>query len=71
MESQAQTPKLLDQVRSVLRLHHYSLHTERSYIDWIKRYPLGQLGPLGSGLGPLGSHLNTNTKPSAMPIFNV
>jgi hypothetical protein len=21
-----------------LRLHHYSIHTERSYIDWIKRY---------------------------------
>jgi hypothetical protein len=38
MESQAQAPKLLDQVRNVLRLHHYSIHTERSYIDWIKRY---------------------------------
>src|SRR5258705_432136 len=36
MESQAQTPKLLDQVRNVLRLHHYSIHTERSYIDWIR-----------------------------------
>ena len=35
MESQAQTPKLLDQVRNVLRLHHYSIHTESSYIDWI------------------------------------
>jgi len=21
-----------------MRLHHYSLHTERSYVDWIKRY---------------------------------
>jgi integron integrase len=21
-----------------MRLHHYSIHTERSYIDWIKRY---------------------------------
>jgi integron integrase len=31
-------PKLLDQVRAVLRLNHYSLHTERSYLDWIKRY---------------------------------
>jgi hypothetical protein len=38
MEGQPQTPKLLDQVRNVLRLHHYSIHTERSYIDWIKRY---------------------------------
>jgi len=38
MESQEQPPKLLDQVRSVLRLHHYSIHTERCYIDWIRRY---------------------------------
>ena len=38
MEGQEQAPKLLDQVRNVLRLHHYSIHTERSYIDWIKRY---------------------------------
>ena len=38
MEGQEQAPKLLDQVRNVLRLHHYSIHTERSYVDWIKRY---------------------------------
>jgi Phage integrase, N-terminal SAM-like domain len=37
MEGQPETPILLDQVRNVLRLHH-SIHTERSYIDWIKRY---------------------------------
>jgi len=29
MNSQARTPKVLDQVRQVMRLHHYSLHTER------------------------------------------
>jgi len=33
-----QQPKLLDQVRQVLRLHHYSIHTERAYVDWIVRY---------------------------------
>ena len=38
MEGQEQAPELLDQVRDVLRLHDYSIHTERSYIDWIKRY---------------------------------
>ena len=27
-------PEALDQVRNVLRLHDYSIHTERSYIDW-------------------------------------
>ena len=30
--------KLLEQTRDVLRLKHYSLRTERSYCDWIKRF---------------------------------
>jgi integron integrase len=30
--------KVLDQVREVMRLKHYSLRTERSYCDWIRRY---------------------------------
>jgi len=33
-----QGKKLLDQVRDVLRLKHYSIRTEESYVDWIKRY---------------------------------
>jgi hypothetical protein len=33
MEGEVQSPKLLHQVRNVLRLHHYSIHTERSYLD--------------------------------------
>ncbi len=32
--------KILDEVREVMRLHHYSIHTERSYCDWIRRYIL-------------------------------
>jgi len=28
--------KLLDQVREVMRLKHYSIRTERAYCDWIK-----------------------------------
>jgi integrase len=31
-------PKLLEQVREVLRMKHYSLRTEQAYVDWIKRY---------------------------------
>ena len=38
MEGQQPSPKLLDDARNVLRLYHYSIHTERSYLDWIKRY---------------------------------
>jgi hypothetical protein len=30
--------KLLDEVRELMRLHHYCIHTERAYGDWIKRY---------------------------------
>lgn len=31
-------PKLLDQVRDKLRVKHYSIRTEQTYVDWIKRY---------------------------------
>jgi integron integrase len=30
--------KLLDEVRDVMRLKHYSLRTERTYCDWIERF---------------------------------
>jgi integron integrase len=33
-------PKLLDQVRDVMRLKHYSLRTEQAYVNWIRRYIL-------------------------------
>jgi len=35
-----QPPKLLDQVRTLCRLKHYSIRTEQTYADWIKRYIL-------------------------------
>ncbi len=30
--------RLMDEVHEVMRLKHYSIHTERSYSDWIKRF---------------------------------
>lgn len=33
-------PKLLDQVRQVLRLKHYSFRTQESYVRWIARFIL-------------------------------
>ena len=36
--TRSQQPKLLDDVRQVLRRHHYSIHTERSYVAWIVRF---------------------------------
>jgi integron integrase len=40
LTSQSVKPKvkLLDQVRQTIRRKHYSLRTEATYIDWIKRY---------------------------------
>jgi hypothetical protein len=31
-------PRLLNEVRSVMRRLHYAIHTARSYCDWIARY---------------------------------
>ena len=31
-------PRLLDAVREQIRLRHYSLRTERTYVDWIRRF---------------------------------
>ena len=30
--------KLLEQMRDVMRLKHYSIRTERSYCDWVERF---------------------------------
>ncbi|MCP4422905.1 MAG: integron integrase [Chloroflexi bacterium] len=32
--------KLLDQVRDAIRIKHYSIRTEKAYVDWIKRFIL-------------------------------
>lgn len=34
------SPKLLDRVRAEIRVRHYSLRTEQSYVDWARRYIL-------------------------------
>ena len=36
----AQPPKLLDRVRERIRFKHYSIRTEDSYVQWIKRFIL-------------------------------
>jgi len=33
-------PKLLEEVRGVLRFKHYSIRTEESYVEWIRRFIL-------------------------------
>lgn len=38
--AQTQPPRLLDEVRRVLRTRHYSLRTEHVYLGWIRRFIL-------------------------------
>jgi len=45
--------KLLDQVRDVIRLKHYSIRTEQAYVDWIKRYILFHDKRHPQEMGPL------------------
>ena len=53
------SPKLLDQVRDKLRVKHYSIRTEQSYTDWIKRYILfhGKRHPSEMGAGEIEAFL--------------
>lgn len=37
---EAGKPKLLDQVRQLMRVRHYSLRTEEAYVGWMRRYIL-------------------------------
>jgi hypothetical protein len=47
-QTQQNKSKLLDRVRDVIRLKHYSIRTEQSYTDWIRRFILfhGKRHPL-------------------------
>jgi hypothetical protein len=41
----SRAPRLLEEVRHRIRLKHYSLSAEYSYVDWIKRFiPLHRKG---------------------------
>ena len=40
MPQEPRPKKLLDQMRDVLRTHHYAIRTEKAYVDWAKRFML-------------------------------
>jgi integron integrase len=56
----APKPKLLDQVRSILRVNHYSLRTEESYLHWIRRFILfhGKRHPTDLGEADIDAFLS-------------
>ena len=55
-----QKPRLLDQVRSVLRARHYSRRTESAYLSWIRQYILyhEKRHPLEMGADEVGRFLS-------------
>jgi len=38
IEAPIKPPKLLEQVVAKMRIKHYSIRTEKTHVDWIKRY---------------------------------
>jgi len=38
--SDSDNPRLLDQVRDLIRVRHYSIRTEQAYLQWIRRFVL-------------------------------
>ena len=52
-------PRLLDQVRGVLRRKRYSIRTEQSYVDWIRRFILfhGKRHPSQMGKAEVSAYL--------------
>lgn len=56
----AQQPKLLDQVRAMIRAKHYSLRTEEAYVHWAKRFILfhGKRHPLDMGPAEITAFLS-------------
>lgn len=54
------TPRLLDQVREVIRIRHYSIRTEQAYLQWIRRFVLfhGKRHPRDMGAPELTAFLS-------------
>ena len=54
-------PRLLDQVREIIRIKHYSIRTEQAYVQWIRRYILyhGKRHPKDMGATEVGAFLSS------------
>lgn len=53
-------PRLLDQVRDLIRIKHYSIRTEQAYLQWIKRFIIfhGRQHPRALGAPELATFLS-------------
>ena len=69
-DSSPSKPKLLDQVRDAIRVRHYSIRTEKAYVDWCRRYILfhNKRHPADMGAAEVSAymtHLAVNRKVAA------
>src|SRR5262245_33071501 len=67
-KNETHKPKLLEEVRRIRRLKHYSVRTEKAYLDWIRRYLAHHRmrHPREMGAAEVGaflSHLAADLKP--------
>ncbi|MFP3979753.1 MAG: phage integrase N-terminal SAM-like domain-containing protein [Desulfobacterales bacterium] len=63
-------PKLLDQVRNLIRTKHYSIRTEETYVGWIRKFILfhGKRHPKDMGekeISDFLTHLAVNRQVAA------
>jgi len=54
-------PRLLDQLRERIRLRHYSIRTERAYVDWVRRFIFfhGKRHPISLGAAEVEAFLTS------------
>ena len=54
-------PRLLDQLRERIRLRHYSIRTERAYVDWARRFIVfhGKRHPISLGAAEVEAFLTS------------
>lgn len=57
------SPRLLDQVRELIRIRHYSIRTEQAYVQWIKRFILFHDKRIRSSWAPMRSRRFSATWP--------
>lgn len=57
--AEAFAPRLLDQLREVIRTRHYSIRTEEAYVDWARRFILfhGRRHPASMGAAEVTAFL--------------
>ena len=64
------SPQLLDRMRAEIRLHHYSLCTEKAYVDWMRCLLAATSGTMGLIVALLyGTGMRIRVKAVAMTMI--